>query len=382
MKKFVIPSIILIFFISCGPKEEKVERTIEDGVEVVINNLKPYQIDERSSLHLEEILRIDTEDDIISNLGIPDIYGFEVNSLGEIFILRSFSGEGDCIFKFDEKGKFVKSFGPQGQGPGEFQNPHHIALDKESNILIIDLGKQALIKYDRQGVFIDTYRDIEGISVSSGPGKNLVILDKSLVPENGKPLYSSSLKLLNPDLDVFHVIEELKIEMMKDGKIRAIEPLFYWSTSDKNIYVANEKRSYEIWVYDSENKPIRKLRKEYRQIPVSESYKEKILKQFPEGQRNTMRDTLYFPEYYPPFQSLVAGDDETLLVMTYEKGNSPSEFMCDIFNEDGVFIGRKSLNIWVWEGHLWAKMMGDKFYCLQEKDSGYKALIVYRMSWE
>jgi hypothetical protein len=382
MKKVATLSIVISLVICCGPKQEKVERTIEDGVEVVINHLEPYQIGEKSMLRLEEILKIDTEDDNISNLGIPDIYGFVVNSLGEIFILRTVTGEGDCIFKFDENGKFIKSFGPQGQGPGEFQNPHHVALDNKENILVLDLGRQALLKFDKDGVFIETYRGIEGISVSSNPGANLLVLDKLLAPENGQPLYSSSLKLMNPDLEVLQVIDELKIEVMNAGKMRAIEPLFYWSTSDENIYVANGKRGYEIWVYDSNGKLIRKIRKEYRQTPVSETYKEKFLKRIPEGAREALRDTLYFPEYLPPFQSLTADDDGTLLVMTYEEGDRRGEFMCDIFNKDGVFIGRKSLNIWVWEGHLWARMSADKFYSLQEKANGYKALYVYRMSWE
>ena len=33
-----------LFFISCGPKEDSVERIIEDGVEVVINRLEPHTI--------------------------------------------------------------------------------------------------------------------------------------------------------------------------------------------------------------------------------------------------------------------------------------------------------------------------------------------------
>jgi len=88
----------------------------------------------------------------------------------------------------------------------EFQNPRHIALDSEDNILINDLGRQVFLKYDRYGILIDGYRAIEGTSVSSGPGANLLVLDKLLAPENGKPLYSSSLKLLNPDLEVLQVI--------------------------------------------------------------------------------------------------------------------------------------------------------------------------------
>lgn len=132
------------------------------------------------------------------------------------------------------------------------------------------------------------------------------------------------------------------------------------------MHYIKEERGYEIWVYDSNGKLIRKIRKEYTQIPVSENYKEKMLKQFPEN----MRNVLYFPDFHHPLQSLVAADDGKLLVSTYEEGNNPGEFMCDIFNENGVFIGRKSLNIWIWEGHLWAKMTANKFYCLTEKDKG------------
>ena len=378
MKKYIHILFIFTLILSCGQNQDKVERIFEDGVEITVNNLEPYQIGDRSAFRLEEIFKIDTEDEEISNLGIPDIFGFEVNSLGEIFILRTITGEGNFIFKFDENGKYIKSFGPQGQGPGEFQNPHHIAMDKEDNILILDFGKRTLLKYDKDGIFRKDYKKWLGTSISSGPGANFLVLSKSLDQENGKLVHSSSLSLLNPDLEVLQAIDELKVEMTIPGKIRALEPLFYWSTSGENIYIANEKRGYEIGIYDSKGKPIRKIRKEFTQMPVSRNFKEKFLKQIPED----MRDMLYFPEYYPPYQSVTAGDDGTLLVMTYEEGKNPGEFMCDVFNESGVFIVRKSVNIWVWEGHLWAKMIGDKFYCLQEKENGYKELMVYKMKWE
>ncbi len=162
----------------------------------------------------------------------------------------------------------------------------------------------------------------------------------------------------------------------------ATEPLLYWSASHDNIYVANEERGYEIWVLDFKGKLIRKIQKEYRKIPVSENYKKKTLHSFPEYMREKMKDVLYFPAFHPPIQSIVAGDDGVLLVSTFEEGKNPGEFMFDIFNEEGVFIGRKSLNVWVWEGHLWAQIKADKLYCLKEKDSGYKELVVYNIKWE
>jgi len=330
MKKLIFLIIIVSLLLYCGPKQEKVEKIMEGGVEVVINHLEPYQIGNISSFNLEEIFKIDTEEDEIANLGIADIFGFEVNSVGDIFILRTIKGEGDFIFKFDRNGEFVKSFGPQGEGPGEFQNPHHIALDSEDNIVIIDFGRPILLKYDKDGVFIDDYEMLRGTRITSGPRASLLVLGIFMDSEKGRAIYSSSLKLLNPDLEVVQVIEKFSFEM-SPGKFRATEPLFCWSASRDNIYVANEERGYEIWVYDFNGKLIRKIQKEYRQISVSENYKKKILNLFPEN----MRNIAYFPEFHPPFQSIVAGDDGKLLVSTFEEGKNPGEFMYDIFNEDG-----------------------------------------------
>ena len=311
------------------------------------------------------------------NLGITDVPGFEVNSVGEIFILKARKGEGDFIFKFDRNGEFIKSFGPQGEGPGEFQSPQHIALDSEDNIVIIDSGRPILLKYDKHGVFINDYKMTRGeVKVTSGPRANLLVLGGSFDPENGKQIFS--LKLLNPELEVLQSIDNYSFEWPPREKFRATEPLFCWSASRDYIYVAKEDRGYEIWVYDFNGKLIRKIRKESRKIPVSKNYKKKILKQFPDNLRNRV----YFPEFHTPFQSLVVGDDGKLLVLTFEEGNSPREFMFDIFNEDGVFIGRKSLNIWIREGHLWARIRANKLYCLREKESGYKELVVYKMRWE
>ena len=378
MKKQLYFLIIFILFYSCGPKQDQVERIIEDGVEVVLNHLEPYRMGSTSSLRLEEVFRIDTEDEEILNLGIPDIFGFDVNSEGEIFILRNVTGEGDFVYKFDSSGKFVKSFGPYGEGPGEFQNPHHISVDDKDNIMIVDLGPQKLLKYDRDGVFIDDYKMAgENARFGSGPGDKMLALGMSFKPVNETALYTLSLKLLNPDFGELRVLDQFSFEM-NPKKIRAADPFFCWSSSKDNIYVANENRGYEIWVFDLNGKLIRKIRKEYAEIPVSEGYKTKILNPMPEF----MKAVSIFPEFHTPFQSIAAGEDGKLWVSTFEKGENPGEFMFDIFNEDGVFIARKSLNIYVWEGHLWTRIRADKLYCLEEKETGYKELVVYKMNWE
>ena len=69
--------------------------------------------------------------------------------------------------------------------------------------------------------------------------------------------------------------------------------------------------------------------------------------------------------------------------MTYEPGIKPGEYMFDIFNKDGVFIARMSLSVHHWGfGSLNARVRGKQLYVVQEKESGYKRLVVYRMKWE
>ena len=92
------------------------------------------------------------------------------------------------------------------------------------------------------------------------------------------------------------------------------------------------------------------------------------------------------PEYWHPFNSFFPDQEGRLYVMTYEKGFKEREFMFDIFSPDGIFIARKSLNIWRTEGGLdrqvHAKCQNQRLYVIQEKESGYKKLMVYKMNWQ
>jgi 6-bladed beta-propeller protein len=387
MAKFVFRiflfSCLSILICSCGPNGETIDTVQEDGVEVILNHLEPYRTGGAGSFRLDMLFEIDSENEEILKLGISGIFGFEVSSRGELFLLREYEGEGDFIFKFDRSGEFLKSFGPQGQGPGEFQNPHHIALNKKNNILILEPGRAGLRKYDEDGLFIDSFQMPAGDTVvTSGPGANLLVNGSSFSGrDQGKAIYAFDLKLLNPDLEVIKILDDLSFEFSPE-KVRATEPVFCWSASRDSIFVANEDRGYEIRVFDRDGALIRKIRKEYQKVPLSDADRQRALRSFPESMRESMKKVLVFPEFFPPIQGLTAGKDGTLLVQTFEPGDGPGEFLFDIFNRDSVFIGRKSLNIRTWENHLWARLEGDRFYALEEKESGYRALRVYRMTWE
>lgn len=44
MKKLLYLVSILLIFSCCGQRQQKVEKIMEDGVEVIVNHFEPYQI--------------------------------------------------------------------------------------------------------------------------------------------------------------------------------------------------------------------------------------------------------------------------------------------------------------------------------------------------
>jgi hypothetical protein len=89
---------------------------------------------------------------------------------------------------------------------------------------------------------------------------------------------------------------------------------------------------------------------------------------------------IYFPDSWHAFRSFFVDDDGRLFVMTYEPGPNQGEFIFDVFNRDGVFFARQTMNILCTDIVL-AKAMGDRLYHVIEKKNGYKELIVSRMTW-
>ncbi len=81
MKKLIYLVLIFSLFLFCAPKQEKVERRYEDGVDVILNRIEPYKITgEPSTLTLEEEFTIDTEREEIEELGLTDIWAINVDS--------------------------------------------------------------------------------------------------------------------------------------------------------------------------------------------------------------------------------------------------------------------------------------------------------------
>lgn len=380
---------ILVFF-SCRPKQEKVEKIMEDGVEVVTNHLEPYQLKgEPSTLNLEKVFTIDTEDDAVASQGVSDIYLFDVDPEGNIYILRPPTSAGDLVFKFSADGNLMTSFVPMGQGPFEVEYPNGILVVDNGRIWILEQPKRKYLVFDLEGKGIAEKRlgiDYDDIAFL----KNGTYLVNRTKREDMKSkyfpiiisLYDSDFQEIN-ELDRFEKYwNRLIATTIQEKIVCGIGLIFLGKPHEDRIYIGNSENGYEILVFDLEGQLFRKIRKEYSPVPVSQEYKEKYLKEF-ESFMPEYAKKIYFPDYWHPFHSFFLDDEGRLFVMTYEPGKNSGENMFDIFTKDGVFIARTSLNAHHWAyGSMNAKTKGNRLYVVQEKESGYKELVVYKMNWE
>jgi len=115
MRKLIYFGLILSLFFYCGPKQEKIERIMENGVEVIVNHLEPYQVkDGPTTFTLEEECVIDTEREDLTDLGISEIGAFDIDSISLVAPEYLNSIRKEILLKhLGKKGKAQENFSAQ-----------------------------------------------------------------------------------------------------------------------------------------------------------------------------------------------------------------------------------------------------------------------------
>jgi hypothetical protein len=67
------------------------------------------------------------------------------------------------ILVFDPRGQFVRQFGKQGGGPGEFQFPASLNIMRDGNIVVFDMMRRGYSVFDPQGNYVDHVSLPEGV---------------------------------------------------------------------------------------------------------------------------------------------------------------------------------------------------------------------------
>jgi hypothetical protein len=382
MKRAVFLFLFVFLLTACSTQKSGVERTIEDGVEVILNRIEPHkERDTRSEFSLDKLFSIDTESDDVAETGLGDIASYDVDSLGNIYILGRRTGD-ESIFKFDNKGKFLLSFGKKGQGPGEIQQASFIFVDHNDDIAVTDSGNNRVSLFSKNGIMKEEKKIASGV-ISACPLSNGNILVYENTVDPGSQYLINPFVLSDSKLNSIKELDSQKIRNpIKGERLKGTFHIFSWGVSTDKIFTGFQERGYEIFVYDFDGYMVRKIKKEYRPVPLSQAHKDEFMEAFSSPFFDDIRSKIYFPASMPPFLALTADEDGWLYVLTYEEEESSGECFFDLFDPEGVFVGRKSLNVYTDDTGFFVKIRNGRFYSLLEKGSGYKELAVFGMNWQ
>lgn len=375
IKKLIILSLLILWNFGCGPQQ--VEKRLEDGVEVIINGIKPYRSEgQSSSLDLKEVKILDTEDPEVVAAGLVDINAFQVDSEGNIYIL-SHRGENHFFYKFTQEGQFEKSFGPKGQGPGEMEFPLLPRMLPQDRLTVTDVLKKLMV-FDTDGDVVSETR-IDPIFVIVNPMENgnSVVFWKAGADGAAGRYFNEKVGLFSPDEQEIQELDVLQIAK----QVYFLDPVFAWRISRDRIFHINEQRGYEILVYDEYGSLLRKIRKKYDPVRLTSETKEALWQSIPN--KSKLSDSAIIPDYLPPIHTLFSDEEGHLYAVTFEKGEQRGEYWCDIFNREGIFFARISLPVQFSRAPfpIYVLVKNQNLYCVGEKENGYQQLKIFRMVW-
>jgi sugar lactone lactonase YvrE len=163
------------------------------------------------------VTKLSPDGKVLMTLGTPGVAGNDethfnapsdvaVAPNGDIFVADG-HGEGTNarIVKFTKDGKFIKAWGKEGNGPGEFNVPHGLAFDSAGRLFVADRANNRIQIFDQDGKLLDTWKQFgrpSGITID----KN----DMIYVAD------SQSSDKLNPGFK-----QGIRVGNVKDGKVAA-----------------------------------------------------------------------------------------------------------------------------------------------------------------
>lgn len=365
-KSFIFPTMVFLWmiFIFASPVQRKAKwkGTIEkiDGVTVVKNPKEPMYGDD--VFQLEEELAIGEEGNgdeyIFSKIG--DI---AVDGEGKIHILDINEAH---IKIFDKNGKYVKTIGNKGQGPGEMSRPSSLQITTQNEIAVNDSSARKIHFFTLDGNFLhavsqtnmsfftDPKIDKEGNITAS-----YMIMDNEVV---------YVLKKFNPQLKEFFPIFSKVI--LKYPNFNPFFPQCYWDIIEEDNIIWGFADKYELFIIDSAGKTVKKITREYDPVKITDEEKEKII----EGLLGGIK--LIWNEHHNPFIYLRVDDEGRIFTRTYEKARESGQYYFDVFDPDGKYVAKIPLKS---RPYVIKK---SKLYTIEEDEEGYQLVKRYRITWK
>lgn len=90
-----------------------------------------------------------------------DVY---VAGNGDIFVGEGHGQGRNRVIKFNSRGEYLMEWGGTGDGPGQFNQPHALAMDSQGRLFVADRGNNRIQIFDQDGRFLDQWYQFSRLS--------------------------------------------------------------------------------------------------------------------------------------------------------------------------------------------------------------------------
>ncbi len=358
MKKILILSVLgLLIMLGafCGDankektdqkrEKSKAEILLVKGKKIVKNPPKPLYGEIK--LDLTEELSIGNSDD--PNQFFHNISDIAVDKNGNIYILDLGRHQ---LLVFDGRGYFQKAIGQPGQGPQDFYSPTNLEIDRSGNIYIMDGSRRIRVFNDKLEVIkIIKLKDYYQIMSVDSKG-NFIMAYTDLFSQKNT-LITKKLAKVNGEGEVVKVYP---LEASHPAKLGPRQ-FFFNPHIDANVVhcvsangclYCGINTSYKILVYDTDDTVIREIIVPKKPVPITSKEKDDLARGVrdnrPISRQKKIRKLL--PDFRPFFYAFLVDNidnKDRLYVFQKHSIDDSKPYTVDIFDASGAYLYRSTL---------------------------------------
>ncbi len=274
---------------------------------------------------------------------------------GNIYVVDSGAKN---IKKFDAQGKFLKTIGREGQGPGEFGGLYYSTFSKD-RLIVWDSGNRRLCAFTPDGDFLKSaniaYDEGSVRKLRGFPsGEIAVEKEKTFRNEQDKP-QTCTIDLYSPDLEFVRTI--YRRELWRKKYIRTkeygISTLYFpysadvqWDVMPDGRIIIGFSANYDLEVYDRTGIKVATISHDFDPVKITEKDKKDYfdslafyrmgerLKELPEY----VTKYTEFPMQKPAYENILASADGNIWVVLNRDRQDGNGKVFGVFDPAGKFI--------------------------------------------
>jgi hypothetical protein len=193
------------------------------------------------------------------------------------------------------------------------------------------------------------------------------------------PSGQSTIKAYAPDMS-----RELAVVLsyQEDESRIVFRPRAYWIVDKGGHVLFGDSKTYEIKTIDSQGRLLKKISRDYDPVRVTQAERDDLAGRTKSVLGPEAAKSMVFASYHSAFRSFFLADGGRLFVQTWERSPDGNQDIYDIFDEEGRFVARASLNPHPdFLNPRTRVIKNSKLYTIEPDPKGYQVVKRYSVKW-